>query len=122
MIKDAWQDVMEQQCKKVFEKALEIYHREMNGIISSASTKDVDTVKKTQRRLEGELAKYLQKELKGYSKLGESVDKLLVLPLMLTHGIDKDQGRVPNEKEGGDDTTRTRCARGAALGVQENSG
>jgi len=69
---------MEAQSKKVFEKALEIYHTETNSIISSNSTKDLVTLKKTHRQLEDQLRKYLFKELRSYAKLSELTEKLLV--------------------------------------------
>ncbi len=69
---------MEQQSKKFFEKALEIYHTETNTIISSPSTKDLATLKKTQQRLETELAKFLQKELRSYGKLEDLTAKFMV--------------------------------------------
>ena len=73
---------MEQQSKKAYEKALEIYHSEINSIIASASTKNLATLRKTQKRLEDELRKFVTKELRSYSHLSEITEKLLVTILL----------------------------------------
>lgn len=69
---------MEVQGKKVYEKALQIYRTEMNGIVGSGFNKNVGSISKTHKQLEEELRKLLQKELKGYSKLNELTEKMLV--------------------------------------------
>ncbi len=81
---------MEQQSRQVGAKALEIYHSEMNSIISSVSTKDLAALKKTQQKLEGEIRKYILTELKGFSRSPELADGLLVLCFALK--------RNPNSK------------------------
>jgi hypothetical protein len=68
---------MEQQCKKVYDKALEIYKAEIGSATSMSAGK------KTHQHLEDELRKYLQKEMKGYSKLSEITTKLMVMITMI---------------------------------------
>ncbi len=71
---------MEQQSKKVFDRAMEMYHAEMNAIIADTATRGLETVKATQKRFEDELTSYLQKELAGYAKLPEVTKKFIVFP------------------------------------------
>jgi hypothetical protein len=50
----------------------------MNTVIFNVYTKDLETLKKTQKRLEEELKKFMLKELKSFSKVAELTDKLIV--------------------------------------------
>ena len=66
---------MEQQSKRIYDKAIQIYRSEINGISANGNIK---TISKTHKQLEEELKKFVQKELKGYSKLNEVNEKLVV--------------------------------------------
>ena len=81
---------MEQQSKQVYSKALSIYNSEMNSIIANVGTKDLDTFKKTQKKMEEELKKFIQKELKGYVKINEMTQQLIVNNY--TNLLDKNKG------------------------------
>ena len=70
---------MEQQSKKIYNRALEIYKMEMNRAVLGATFNDLENLKKTQKQMEESLVLILQKELKSYSRLDELVEKLLVI-------------------------------------------
>lgn len=69
---------MEQQARKALDKALQIYRTEMNGVVGNVLNKDMSSMEKTHKQLEEQLKKYLQKELRGYSKLSEITDNMMV--------------------------------------------
>lgn len=70
--------MLEQESKKVHDKALQIYRAEMASVAGSASTKNVATLRKTHKQLEAELRKFVGKEMRGYSRLAEVTEKMLV--------------------------------------------
>jgi prefoldin subunit 5 len=69
---------MQVQAKRVYEKAIQIYHTEIDGVARNGSNKNLSSISKTHKQLEEELRKLLQKELKGYSQLNELTEKMLV--------------------------------------------
>jgi len=69
---------MQLQSKKVYDKAIQIYRTEIDGVARSGNNKDLSSISKTHKQLEEELRKLLQRELKGYSQLNELTEKMLV--------------------------------------------
>lgn len=112
---------MEQQSKLVFAKAQSIYNSEMNSIIANVGTKDLDTFKKTQKKMEEELKKLIQKELKGYSKINELTQQLIVCQFINVL-IDKNKGRLQKQEEGIDNQARKGCTRNNSFRIQKNNG
>lgn len=111
---------MQLQAKKVYDKAMQIYRTEMGGVVGNAFNKNIGSIAKTHKQLEEELRKMLQKELKGYSQLNETIEKMLVRTFVRV--VEADEGGV-QEQEGGDkDFAGKRGGGISALGVQEDNG
>jgi hypothetical protein len=73
---------MEEQSRKIFDKALDIYDKEMNSKLANVYTRDVSMLKKRQKELEEELKELVQKELKNYVHVNTITDKLLVMAIL----------------------------------------
>lgn len=70
---------MEEQSRKVVDRAVEVYHREMNSKLANVHTSNVKTLKEKQKQLEEELREMVVKELKNYAHVAEVADKFIVL-------------------------------------------
>jgi len=70
---------MEEQSRKILDKAVEMYHKEMNSKLANVNTKDVSMLKERQKELEEELQVLVQRELKNYAHVDEVTDKLIVI-------------------------------------------